>query len=170
MLKRTVGISLFSTICLLSGLALPSAARAAAPDYSCYVQIGSRPVVDLTRSVCGFQVDKAAKSAATATAYLNAIKKLVGSDVRTLSLIDENPSLMLAAAQNYCAARESGISEQQYMEAQYKELMSTMSEPALMNGNNSNSEQMRQYETALMANGIATELAPKHFCPNVTRR
>ncbi len=168
MLKRTLGVSLLSTVCLWSGLAFPQGARAAAPDYSCYMQLGSRQVVDLTRSICGFHADKAAKSAASNAAYLNAIKKLVGSDVRTLNLIDENPGLMLAAAQNYCAARESGISEQQYMESQYKDLMSTISEPEMMNGNR-NSEQMRQYETALMANGIATELAPKHFCPNVTR-
>jgi hypothetical protein len=167
MLKRTLGLSLFSTVCLWSGLVLPNSVQAAVPDYSCFMQIGSRPVVDLTRSVCGFSADRAAKSAVTDTAYLNAIKKLVGQDIRTLSLIDDNQGLMVAAAQNYCAARESGMSEQQYMESKYKELMSTVSDPAMMNGD---SEQMKQYETALMANGIAAELAPKHYCPSIARR
>jgi hypothetical protein len=164
MLKRALGVSLFSTVCLLSGLTFPLAARAATPDYSCYMQIGTKQVVDLTRSVCGFHAEKAAKSAAANAAYLKAVKKLIGSDQRTLNLINENSGLMVAAAQNYCAARLSGISDQQYMELQYQELMSTTPELAMMNGN---SERMQQYETTLMANGIASQLASKHFCPSV---
>lgn len=98
---------------------------------------------------------------------MSLVKKLAGSDERILNLIDNNPELIIAAAQNYCAARESGISEQQYMESQYKELTSTLSESSVVNGN---PEQVKQYETMFMATPIAVELAPNYYCPGVTRR
>ena len=167
MLKRTLRVLLFSTVCLLSRLTLPNAAQAATPDYTCYIQIGLTRVVDLTRSVCKFHPEKVAEAAAANAVYLSSVKKLVGSDERILSLIDNNPELIIAAAQNYCAARELGISEQQYVELQYKELMSTLSESSMVNGD---SQQVRQYETTFMATPIAVELAPNYYCPGVTRR
>jgi hypothetical protein len=164
MLKRALGFSLMATVGLLS-VAVPGA-QAAAPDYSCYMELGSSRVVDLTRSVCGFSADKAAKSAATDAAYIQAVKKLIGSDRRTLEMIDTNPGLLVAAAQNYCSARESGMSEQQYMESLYKDLISSSSGADM----GRNSEQSQLYEATFMANGLAAELAPKHYCPSVKRR
>ena len=167
MLKCVLGVSLFSTVCLLFELILPSAVRAATPDYTCYMQIGSTKVVDLTRSVCRFHFEKVAKAAAANAAYLNSVKKLVGSDERILRVIDSNPELMIAAAQNYCAARRSGMSEQQYMESQHEELMSTLSETSTMDDN---SKQMKQYETTFMATAVAAEFASNHYCPGAIDR
>ena len=160
--------------CLLSELTLPNASWAAAPDYTCYIQIGSTQVVDLTRSVCRFDSEEVAKAVAAKAAYLSSVKKLVESDESILSLINSSPELMITAAQNYCAARQSGMSEKQYIESQYQELMSTLSKPSTTLSEtstvNSDSEQMKQYETTFVANGLATELAPNHYCPGAIRR
>ena len=164
MLKHTLKVSLVSVVCLLSGLTSPNAARSMAPDYTCYIQIGLTQIVDLTRSVCRFQPEKVAKAVADNAAYLNSVKKLVQSDDSFLSLIDSKPELVVAAAQNYCAARESGMSEQQYMELQHEELMTTSSQPSTMDDN---SEQMKQYEAMFTATAVAVEFAPKHYCPGV---
>ena len=163
MLKRTLEVFLFSAVCLTS----PSAARSATPDYTCYIQIGSTRVVDLTRSVCRFDSEKVAKAAADNAVYLSLVKRLVESNDSFLELIDSNPKLIIAAAQNYCAARQSGVSEQQYMESQHEELMSTLSETSTMDGN---SEQIRQYETTFMATAVAAEFASNHYCPDAIRR
>lgn len=163
MLKHTLEVFLVSAICLT----LPNTARSATPDYTCYIQFGSTQVVDLTRSVCRFHPEKVAKAAAANAAYLSSVKKLVRSNDSFLSLIDGNPELIAAAAQNYCAARESGMSEQQYMESQHEEVMSALSEPSSVNGN---SEQVKQYETTFMATALAVELAPNHYCPGAIRR
>ena len=157
MLKRVWGVSLFSTVCLWSGMTLLSAAQAATPDYSCYMQVGSSQVVDLTRSVCGFSSGKFATSAAMNSAYLNAAKKLVGQDERAIDLINGNPEVMIAAAQSYCTAREAGVSDQQFVESQYQELAKTTSESAGVTND-------QQYETVYMASAMAVELAPKHYC------
>lgn len=164
MLKHTLKVSLVSMVCLLSGLTSPNAARSMAPDYTCYIQIGLTQIVDLTRSVCRFQPEKVAKAAADNAAYLSSVKKFVQSNDSFLSLIDSNPELVVAAAQNYCAARELGMSEQQYMELQHEELMTTSSQPSTMDDN---SEQMKQYEAMFMATAVAVEFAPKHHCRGV---
>ena len=163
MLKRTLRVFFVSAICLTS----PNAARSATPDYTCYIQIGSTRVVDLTRSVCRFDSEKVAKAAADNAVYLSSVKRLVESNDSFLELIDSNPKLIIAAAQNYCAARRSGMSEQQYMESQHEELMSTLSETATIDGN---SEQMKQYETTFMATAVAAEFASNHYCPGATGR
>ena len=160
MLKRALGVSLLSTVSLWLGVTSPSVA--AAPDYSCYMQIGSAQFVDLTRSVCGFSADTAAKSAAMNTTYLNAVKKMVGSDERTTKLIEGNPELIIAAAQNYCAARDAGVSDQQFMEAQYNEYMNTTANPNIAAADPA--EQSHYYETAYMATAVAVELAPQLYC------
>lgn len=114
MLKHTLGVSLVSVICLLSELTSPNAAWAATPDYICYIQIGSGQVFDLTHTVCRSHSKKAAAPAADNAVYLSSVKKLVEANDTFLGLIDSNPKLIIAAAQNYCAARRSGMSEQQY--------------------------------------------------------
>ena len=167
MLKQALGVSLVSAICLLSGLILPNAAWAGTPDYICYIQIGSGQVVDLTHTVCKSHFEKAAEPAADNAVYLSSVEKLVESNDNFLGLIDSNPELIIAAAQNYCVARRSGMSEQQYMESQHEELMSTLSESST---EDDNSEQMKQYETAFMATAVAVEFAPSHYCPGVIRR
>ena len=163
MLKRTLEVFLFSAVCLTS----TDAVWAATPDYTCYIQIGSTQVIDLTRSVCRFDPEKVAKAAADNAAYLSSVKKLVESNDTFLELIDSNPKLMIAAAQNYCAARRSGMSEQQYMESQHEELMSTLSETSTMD---ETSEQMKQYETTFMATAVAAEFAPSQYCPGAINR
>ena len=166
MLKYTLKVSLVSVVCLLPGLTSPNAARSMVPDYTCYIQIGLTQIVDLTRSVCRFQPEKVSKAVADNAAYLSSVKKLVQSDNSFLSLIDSNPELVVAAAQNYCAARESGMSEQQYMELQHEEqLMTTSSQPSTMD----DSEQIKQYEAMFAATAVAVEFAPKHYCPGVVR-
>ena len=159
MLKRTLKVFLFSAVCLTS----PNAAHAATPDYTCYIQIGSTRVIDLTRSVCRFDSEKVAKAAADNAAYLSSVKKLMASNDSFLELIDSNSNLIIAAAQNYCAARESGMSEQQYMELQHEKLMTTSSQPSTMD----DSEQMKQYEAMFTATAVAVEFAPRHYCPGV---
>ena len=168
MLKRTLGVSLISTACLLFGLTSPNAAQAAPPDYICYMQIGSQ-IVDLTRSVCKFDAKKVARTAAANAAYLSSVKELLKSKDNFLELINSNPELVVVAAQNYCAARQSGVSEQQYVESQREELMrmSTLSETSLTDDD---SKQMKQYETAFMATTVAVEFAPKYYCPGVIHR
>ena len=163
MLKRTLRVFFVSAVCLTSS----NAAWSAPPDYTCYIQIDSRQIVDLTRSVCRFDPERVTEAAAANAVYLSSVKKLVSSDERILNLIDNNPEFLISAAQNYCAARGLGISEQQYMESQYEGLRSTLSESSMVNGD---SEQVKQYEMTLMATPIAIELAPNHYCPGVTRR
>jgi hypothetical protein len=166
MLKNVLKASVLSAVCLLSGLANAPAATAMTPDYSCYMQIGSKRVVDLTKSVCGFYPEKAAKAAATDAAYLKAIKKLVNGDTRVTDLMANNPGLFTQAAQEYCAIRQSGVSEQQFFESRYREIMLQAGEPNLANPS---SEQMQQYENLMMASSIAVQLAPPHYCPNLNR-
>ena len=168
MLKHSLKVSLVYTACLLFGLTSPNAAQAAPPDYVCYMQIGSQ-IVDLTRSVCKFDAKKVARTAAANAAYLSSVKELLKSKDKFLfiELIDSNPELIIAAAQNYCAARRSGMSEQQYMESQHEELMSTGSETSTMD---SNSEQIKQYETTFMATAVAVEFASNYYCPGAIRR
>ena len=163
MLKRTLKVFLFSVVCLTS----PNAARSATPDYFCYIQIDSTRIVDLTRSVCRFDSEKVAKAAADNAAYLSSVKKLMASNDSFLELIDSNSNLIIAAAQNYCAARRSGISEQQYMESQHEELMGTLPETSTMD---SNSEQIKQYETTFMATAVAVKFASNYYCPGAIRR
>ena len=167
MLKRTLRASFFSGFCLLFGLTLHSVSQAANPDYTCYMQIGSTKVVDLTRSVCRFRPEEMTKTAAANAAYLNSVKKLVGSDERILGLIDDNPGLIIAAAENYCVDRESGILAQQHLEPLYRELMSASSQSSVIDGN---SEQVKQYETTFMATALAVDFAPDYYCLRVTRR
>jgi hypothetical protein len=162
MLKHTLKVSLVSVVCLLSGLTSPKAAWAEAPDYICYIQIDSTQIVDLTRSVCMFDSKELAKAAANNAVYLGSVKKLVESNDSFVELIDSNPKLIIAAAQNYCAARRSGMSEQQYMESQHEELMSTLSETATIDGN---SEQMKQYETTFMATAVPPNLRQTTTAP-----
>lgn len=163
MLRRTLRVFFVSAICLTS----PNAARAAIPDYTCYIQVDSTQVVDLTRSVCRFDSEKVAKAAANNAVYLSSVKRFVESNDSFLELVDSNPKLIIASAQNYCAARRSGMSEQQYMESQHEELMSTLSETSTIDGS---SEQMKQYETTLMATAVAVEFASNHYCPDAIRR
>lgn len=167
MLKHTLGVSLVSVICFLFELTLPNAAWAATPDYTCYIQIGSGQVVDLTHTVCRSHSEKAAEPPADNAVYLSSVKKLVKANDTFLELIDSNPELIIAAAQNYCAARRSGMSEQQYVELQHEELISTLSESSTVDDN---SEKMKQYQTRFRATAVAVEFAPSHYCPGIIRR
>ena len=108
-----------------------------------------------------------AKVASDNAVYLSSVKKLAESNDSFLGLIDSNPELIIAAAQNYCAARRAEMSEQQYMESQHEEWMSALSETSTMDGN---SEQMKQYETTFMATAVAVEFAPSHYCPDAIPR
>ena len=163
MLKRTLKVFFVSAICLTS----PNSTRAETPDYTCYIQVGSTQVIDLTRSVCKFDFEKVAKVASDNAVYLSSVKKLAESNDSFLGLIDSNPELIIAAAQNYCAARRAEMSEQQYMESQHEEWMSALSGTSTMDGN---SEQMKQYETTFMATAVAVEFAPSHYCPDAIPR
>ncbi|MCY7279142.1 MAG: hypothetical protein LH702_36745 [Phormidesmis sp. CAN_BIN44] len=88
-------------------LTLPAAATN--PDYGCYMQTGSRQIVDLTRSVCGFNAVQAAKDAKKDAAYLAAARKLLRQysygNSSVTQLIDTNPELLTTTARDYCQAR-----------------------------------------------------------------
>lgn len=171
MFKILIGSAL--SIASSSLLALPAAATN--PDYGCYMQTGSRQIVDLTRSVCGFNAAQAAKDAKKDAAYLIAVKKLLGQDFggndALTKLVETNPDLLTTAARDYCQARQSGKSEEEIMENTYRASMESLE----MAGSNVTTRQeaeqlQRQMEAKVAPIELARTLASQHYCPTLSSR
>lgn len=172
MFKILIGSAL--SIASISLLTLPAAA-ATNPDYGCYIQTGSRQIVDLTRSVCGFNAVQAAKDAKKDAAYLSAVRTLLrqdyGGNTSLTNLVKTNPELLTAAARDYCQARQNGKSDEEVMETTYRE---TMASPRMADSNpttRQEAEQLqRQMEAKLVPTQLALSLASKHYCPNLNNQ
>lgn len=143
--------------------------------YGCYIQTGSRQIVDLTRSVCGFNAVQAAKDAKKDAAYLSAVRTLLrqdyGGNTSLTNLVKTNPELLTAAARDYCQARQNGKSDEEIMETTYRE---TMESPRMADSNpttRQEAEQLqRQMEAKLVPTQLALSLASKHYCPNLNNQ
>ncbi len=168
MLKLFLGVSAIAALSLL-----PFQASAKQPDFDCYIETGSKQVIDLTRSVCGFNAEKVSKAAKQDNAYLADIRKMMKgqTDSSLIEMVEANPSLFLEAASNYCEALQSGISEGQFMERQYRQAMEFQETSISSSENRQEYEQRQQeFQLKLVALSIATSLAPKHYCPQVAAR
>jgi|GEM_PF-797419 len=155
-------------------LALPAAA-ATNPDYGCYMQTGSKQIIDLTRSVCGFNAAQAAKDAKKDTSYLAAVKKLLGQDSggndSLTKLVETNPDLLTTAARDYCQARQGGKSEEEIMENTYRESMESLEIAGSNVTTRQGAEQLqRQMEAKIAPIELARSLASQHYCPTLSNR
>ncbi len=172
MLKILIGSAL--SIASSSLLTLPVSA-ATNPDYECYMQTVSKQVIDLTRSVCGFNAVQAAKDAKKDVAYLAAVKKILGQDSygnNTLTkLVENSPDLLTAAAKDYCQARQVGKSEEEIMENTYRESMQFLETASSNVTTRQEAEQLeRQMEAKLAPTQLAMSLAPQYYCPMLSSR
>ncbi|KAM3093763.1 hypothetical protein ACKFKG_18610 [Phormidesmis sp. 146-35] len=168
MLKIFLGVSAIAAVALL-----PFQASAKQPDYDCYMQTNSKQIIDLTRSVCGFNAEKASKAVKQDAAYLADIRKMMKgqADPTLIAMVETNPSLFLEAATTYCEARQSGISEGQFMERQYMQAYESLEAYSPAGANRQEYEQsQQQFQLKLVSLSIATSLAPKHYCPQVASR
>ena len=172
MFKILIGLSVSIASTLL--ITLPASA---ASDYGCYVQTGSKRIVDLTRSVCGFNSVQAAKDAKKDTAYLSAIRKMVGQSSYISSsfknLIEANPEVLTSAARNYCRARQSGKSDEEIMQNTYRNTVDSLGVEmeTYRPKNRQEAERLqRQMEAAVIPIQFAMSLAPQHYCPQVSSR
>ena len=171
MFKILIGLS----VSIASTLFITPPASAAS-DYGCYMQTGSKRIVDLTRSVCGFNPVQAAKDAKKDTAYLKAIRKMVGSNrygKTFTSLIEANPELLTSAARNYCRARQSGKSDEEIMQSTYQDAVDATG--IEMNNyspkNRREAERLQQQmEMAVIPTQLAMSLASQHYCLQVGKR
>ncbi|MCU0551558.1 MAG: hypothetical protein MUC48_19620 [Leptolyngbya sp. Prado105] len=147
---------------------LASSAFARQPDHGCYMRTSSGQVINLSSSICKFDLDE--KFAKQDIAYLAAIKQMMGShsDRWMTDALAKNPSLFTAAAREYCQARQSGVSDQQYMEEKYQAVMDSRS--ANPPQSREEHEQQQAYQAQLVPVSIAMSLAPQHYCPEVANR
>ena len=171
MFKILIGISALS----IASTLLITQPASAASDYGCYMQTGSKRIVDLTRSVCGFNATQAAKDAKKDTAYLSAIRKMVGKSSHVSSsfkgLIEANPEVLTSAARNYCQARQSGQSDEEIMQNTYRNTVDSLGieMETYRPRNRQEGEQLqRQMEAAVIPIQFAMSLAPQHYCPQVS--
>jgi hypothetical protein len=168
MLKILLGVS---AIALFSSLTFQASAKQ--PDYDCYMQTGSRQIIDLTRSVCGFNAEKASKAAKQDAAYLADLKKMIKgqADSSLIEMVESDPALFLGAAKDYCEARQSGISEGQFLERQYRQAIESQGASLSSSTNRPEYEQKQQeLQLKFIALSTATSLAPQHYCPQVATR
>jgi hypothetical protein len=145
--QRAVAIACFAVI----GGACPAPAQP--PDYPCYVQLRSRSVVNLT-PICGIPA-RDRQEMAKLNDYLAAIRALAPGDQRLLDLVNRQPGLLLAAAQEYCAARASGVSRQQFLESKYAAILEV---PVA---------QREALQTGMQASSLAAGLAANVYCPGL---
>ncbi|MCY7321899.1 MAG: hypothetical protein LH660_08905 [Phormidesmis sp. CAN_BIN36] len=172
MFKILIGLS----VSIASTLFITPPASAAS-DYGCYMQTGSMRIVDLTRSVCGFNATQAAKDAKKDTAYLKAVRKMFQQNPYGSSsfknLIEANPEALTSAARNYCQARQSGKSDEEIMQNTYRDAVDATG--IEMNNyspkNRQEAERLQQQmEVAVIPTQFAMSLASKHYCPQVSSR
>jgi hypothetical protein len=169
-MKTLLGVS---TLAALSLLTAQVSVAAREPDYSCYMQIGSRRVVDLTRSICRFNADEAAKAAKRDAAYLAAIQKVMQnqSEPWLNKLATNNADLLTGAAREFCEARQAGQSTNQFMERKYTEIMRSEVEFSTTGRDRAAWEQRQQdYQIRMVALSLATAFAPQHYCPEIASR
>ncbi len=164
-----------SALSISSSLLTLSASAASNPDYACYMQIGSRQIIDLTRSVCGFNAAQAAKDAKQDVAYLASVRKLLGQDSdgnnSLTKLVEANPDLLTTTARDYCQARQSGKSEEEIMENTYRESIESLEMASSNATTRQEAEQLqRQMEAKLAPIELARSLASQHYCPMLSSR
>ena len=172
MFKILIGIS----VSIASSLLITPPASAAS-DYGCYMQTGSKRTVDLTRSVCGFNAQQAAKDYTKDTAYLKAVRKMLQQSSYGSSslknLVEANPEALTSAARDYCQARQSGKSDNEIMENTYRNAMDStgMEMETYSPRNRREAERLqKQIEVAVIPTQLAMSLASQHYCPQVSRR
>ena len=143
------------------------------------MQTGSKQIVDLTRSVCGFNATQAAKDAKKDAAYLSAIRKMVGKSSNSYvsssfkNLIEANPEVLTSAARNYCQARQSGKSDEEIMQNTYRDTVDSLGVEmeTYRPKNRQEAERLQQQmEAAVIPLQFAMSLAPQHYCPQLSSR
>ncbi|MCY7322033.1 MAG: hypothetical protein LH660_09620 [Phormidesmis sp. CAN_BIN36] len=80
--------------------------------------------------------------------------------------VDRNPDIWVNAARSYCAARQSGKTNDQVMNEQYQEFSQMMQSRVEVNPTTQLSQDL---ETSMAAMSIAVQLAPEQYCPNVNQ-
>jgi hypothetical protein len=158
MLRRLAWVSLVSVSAIAISILPASASKS--PDHTCYIKTRNNQIIDLTRSVCGFDAQQTAKDNKQDAAFLADAAKLIknsGAPSEYQQLLQANPGVFVSEARSYCQARLSGMTDNQIMEQRYRQM-------------SQNSGAMsRQMELSLMAAGMASQIAPKHYCPKIAR-
>ncbi len=139
------------------------------------MEIGSKRVVDLTRSICGFNAEQAAKDYQKDSAYLKAIRKVLQQNSygsrSVKNLVEANPGALTSAARNYCQARQSGKSDSEIMENTYRDAADSIGMETRNPKNRQEAERLQQQmEDAIVPTQIAMSLASQHYCPQVNHR
>lgn len=154
-----------SSIAVSAFFAFPAFARQ--PDHGCYMQTSSGQIVNLSRSVCRF--DSGDASASQDAAYLAAIKKMMGEQAEPwmLEMLANNPNSFTTSAREYCQARQSGVSDSQFIDRKYQALLESLSSAA---NEKDHEQQNREYYAKLMPYSLAASFASEHYCPTVAQR
>ncbi len=161
MLRQFAWVSLVSVSAVLMNV-VPASAISKSPDHTCFIKTRDNRVIDLTRSICGFDAQQSAKDAKQDAAFLaDAMKLMKGAPSEYQQMVQSNPGLLVSEAKNYCQARLAGMSDNQIMEDKYRQI----SEAA----QRSKGGYSRQMELTMGMMGIAAQVAPKHYCPKVGR-
>jgi len=147
-------------------LAIPASARQ--PDHGCYMQTSSGQLINLSRSVCRFDLGNSAQQDA---AYLAAVRTLLEDHAEPwmTEMVANNPGAFTAAAREYCEARRSGITQRQFIESRYQQALQSQ-DSASPRSEAEYEQQQRSYQARLMPHSIAMSLAPQHYCPEVSQR
>jgi hypothetical protein len=161
MLRQLAWASFVSVSAVLVSV-LPVTAKS--PDHTCYIKTRNNQIIDLTRSVCGFDAQQSAKDAKQDAAFLADAAKFMqnsGAPAEYQQIFQNNPGLFVSEARNYCQARLSGMTDNQIMEQKYRQISES--------SRNSSGGYSRQMEISMMAAGLASQIAPKHYCPKIAR-
>ncbi|BAU11650.1 hypothetical protein LEP3755_21520 [Leptolyngbya sp. NIES-3755] len=139
------------------------------PDHGCYLQTSSGQIINLSQSVCQFDLGDFTKQDA---AYLSAVRRMMeGYDEPWMTeMVANNPGAFTAAAREYCEARRSGVSQQQFMESRYRSVLQSQASVSSARSEAEFEEQQRSYQAKLLPVSIAMSLAPQHYCSEVQQR
>lgn len=139
------------------------------PDHGCYLQTSSGQIINLSRSVCQFDLGNSTQQDA---AYLAAVRAMIEDHAEPwmLEMVANNPGAFTAAAREYCEARRSGISQRQFIESRYQQALQSQTSASSTRSEADYEQQQRSYQTKLMPLSVAMSLAPQHYCPEVSQR
>ncbi|MBD2076423.1 hypothetical protein H6F86_21560 [Phormidium sp. FACHB-592] len=138
------------------------------PSPICYIRLTSGRLIDLTSMCASGYPSRKNTAYSNDDAYLKEVQKFLGSNSgksQAFQSLKSNPKLLTDAAKNYCNARLAGMSEQAIYDAKFKELEQSVqkSSPKKIS-----SDIGQKFQTMMTATSVASRLASKVYCPNLT--
>ena len=168
-------LTAYLRVCTIAAFSLlPFQVFAKEPDYTCYIRTHYGRTVNLTRSVCRFDVEKSSRTSRQDISFIAAIKETMdGLDEPWLSeVVGSNEGLFISAAREYCGTRQSGISDGQLMERKYQEIIAAQyasPSPSPQNPQEHN-QRWREKQIKFVTWFLASALGPQHYCPELANR